>query len=100
MAQNNNLHYVHMPNLAPGVQFPAGEVNILLQTSLVGAINAPRPDRRKVSEHKMSLGFTNNPVSHAEYLAWRQIIKDQMSARNFAISTLFLTPNSSQLWRL
>jgi hypothetical protein len=81
-----------MPNLAPGVQLPAGQVNILPQTSLVGAINAQRPDRRKVSEHKTSLGFTNNPVSHAEYLAWRQIIKDQMSARNFANLNTF--PNA------
>ena len=51
------LQYTHVPN-AENPIVPVGHVNQVLPNSLVVNVDAKRPDRRKLSKHKVSMGFT------------------------------------------
>src|SRR5437588_4301262 len=89
MAQNIiNLQYTHVPNAGNAI-VPAGYVNQLPSNSLVGNADAKRPDHRKLSEHKMSIGFTLTVQGKDLCRQWRKAVKDQLLARNFTtLSTL------------
>ena len=91
MAQNIiNLEYTHVPNAGNAI-VQAGHVNQLPPNSLVGNIDAKRPDRRKLSEHKVSMGFTLTVQGKDLYKQWRKAVKDQLLARNFTTLGTFVT---------
>ena len=86
MAQNiNNVQYALMP--AGGAQQPppAGQTYHLPGNTLVGEYSARRMDHRKISDHKLTLGVPPHAKGHppAEYLTWRDAVKDQMLARGY-----------------
>src|SRR5437868_57045 len=99
MAQNIiNLQYTHVPNTGNAI-VPVGHVNQLLPNSLVGNVDAKRPDRRKLSEHKVFMGFTLTVQGKDLYRQWRKAVKDELLARNLPLSVLCPTTISSRLWR-
>ena len=89
MAQNiiNNVQYIHMQN--PGAQqAPQGLTYQLVPNSLPWDISAkrknPEAGKRKINTQKAFLGITDDDASEALYAHWREIVKDQMIARNYA----------------
>src|SRR5437879_4159394 len=83
MAQNIiNLEYTHVPNAGNAI-VPAGHVNQLPPNSLGGNVDVKRPDHRKLSEHKVSMGFTLTVQGKDLYRQLRKAVKNQLLARNF-----------------
>ena len=88
MAQNINIvQYIHIQN--PGAQqAPQGQTYQLPPNSLAGVISAkrknPEAGKRKIKKHKTFLGITDNDAGEALYGNWRDAVKDQMLARNYA----------------
>jgi len=64
---------------------PAGQTYHLPGNTLVGEYSARRMDHRKISDHKLTLGVPPHAKGHppAEYLTWRDAVKDQMLARGY-----------------
>ena len=84
MAHNiNHVQYVYMQN--PGMQqAPAGQTYQLPPNSLAGVISAARPNTGgfSITHFKRSVG--HSLVNAApQYTAWRNLVKDQLLARNF-----------------
>src|SRR5205807_2853461 len=91
MGQNIiNLQYTHVPNAGNAI-VPAGHVNQLPPNSLMGNVDAKQPDRRKLSEHKVSMYFTLTIQGKDLYRQWRKAVKDQLLARN--LTTLGTLPD-------
>ena len=86
MAQNNIIVvYAHMP--AGGAQQvpPAGQTYHLLPFTLVGEFSHRRPDCRNISDYKLTMGIPHHPKNkpRAEYVSWRDAVKDQRLARGY-----------------
>jgi len=86
MAENiNNVQYSQMP--ARGMQHlpSTGQTYHLPGNTLVGEYSARPMDHRKISDHKLTLGVPPHAKGHplAEYLTWRDAVKDQMLARGY-----------------
>ena len=89
MAQNiiNNVQYIHMQN--PGAQqAPPGQTYQLPPNSLSGEISAksknPEAGKRKINTYKAFIGITDDDAGKALYAHWRETVKDQTLARNYA----------------
>ena len=81
------IQYVHIQN--PGAQqAPQGLTYQLPPNSLAGVIGAkrknPEAGKRKIKTHKAFIGITDNDAGEALYGDWRDTVKDQMLARNYA----------------
>ena len=85
MAQNlNNVQYVHMPN-AGNQPAPPGQTYQLPPNSFGVAINIRIPDHgKKISIHKTAIGIRHGNAGEDMYPRWRDVVKDQLVARNFA----------------
>ena len=85
MAQNlNNVQYVHIPN-AGNQQAPPGQTYQLPPNSFSVAINVRIPDHgKKISIHKTAIGIQHGNAGENMYARWRDVVKDQLVARNFA----------------
>ena len=88
MAQNINIvQYVHIQN--PGAQQARqGQTYQLPPNSLGGVISAkrqnPEAGKRKIKTHKAFIGITDNAAGEGLYGDWRDTVKDQMLAMNYA----------------
>jgi len=83
MAENiNSIQYVLMPPGGPQLA-PAGQTYQLPANSLIGEISFRRSDKRKITEHKRSMGIAVGLQGDAIYSAWRDAVKDQMLARSY-----------------
>ena len=83
MAQNNNMQYVFAQNprvLRPGQtdHFPPSPLQALI------GMHRPNPGGRKITNHKLILGLTENANERVLYTVWRNCVKDLMIARGFA----------------
>jgi len=86
MPQNiNNVQYALMPAGGAHEPPPAGQTYHLPGNSLVGEYSARRMNHRKISDHMLTLGVPPHAKGHppAEYLTWRDAVKDQMLARGY-----------------
>jgi len=83
MAQNINIiQYALMP--LSGLQLaPAGQSYQLPANSLIGEIAFRRSDKRKITEHKRSMGIVVGLQGDAIYGACRDAVMDQMLARGY-----------------
>ena len=86
MAQNNNnLQYVHMPNIkgkkAPNA--PAGQAYYLPAISFAPDFTNSIAGSRRINVYKTILTFTADHAGGELYKTWRATTKAQMSARNF-----------------
>jgi len=73
----------------PGAQqAPQGQTYQLPPSSLPGLISVkrrnPEAGKRKITTHKTFIGITNDVAGEALYAGWRDTVKDQMLARNYA----------------
>jgi hypothetical protein len=101
--KNSNLRYVHNPNstniqkgLSGQERQPSG-VYILPAISLTGQLNAQRPGGRRINQYKTSLNFgtaRDDPV----YKAWRNAVKDQLSARNYTDINSLPNGDFREIW--
>jgi len=83
MARNINIiQYALMPPGGPQL-VPAGQTYQLPANSLIGEISFRRWDKRKISEHKRSMGVAVGLQGDAIYSAWQNGVKDQMLARGY-----------------
>jgi len=83
MAQNINIiQYALMPPGRPQLA-PAGQTYQLPANSLIGEISFRRWDKRKITEHKRSMGIAVGLQGDAIYGAWREAVKDQMLVRGY-----------------
>ena len=88
MAQNINIvQYIHIQH--PGAQqAPQGQTYQLPPNSLAGIISAkgknPEAGKRMIKTHNAFMGITDNDAGEALYGDWRDTVKDQMLARNYA----------------
>ena len=98
MAQNINIiQYALMPPGGPQLAL-AGQTHQLPANSLIGEIWFRRSDKRKITEHKRSMGIAVGLQGDTIYGAWRDTVKDQMLARVIRrIFTTSLTQNSCKL---
>ena len=81
MGQNINIiQYELMPRGGPQLTL-AGQIYQLPANSLIGEISFRCSDKRKITEHKRSMGIVVGLQGDAIYGAWRDTIKDQMFAR-------------------
>ena len=98
MAQNNDIQYVHMPIRAKGHIAPEGHVYQLPAIALVGAITAARSGNQKIGLYKTWLSFNHDEPSRELYAIWRNTVKDQMLARNFANINTFPNDDFRQIF--
>jgi len=83
MAQNINIiQYALMPRGGPQLA-PAGQTYQRPANSRIGEISFRRSDKRKITEHKRSMGIAVGLQGDAIYGAWRDALKDQMLARGY-----------------
>ena len=89
MAQSiiNKVQYIHMED--PGAQeAPPGQTYQLPPNSLLGEISGKRKNseagKRKINMHKAFIGITDDDAGEALFAHWRETVKDQMLARNYA----------------
>jgi len=83
MAQNINIiQYALMPPGGPQLA-PAGQTYQLPANSLIGEISFRQSDKRKITEHKRSIGIAVGLQGDAIYSAWRDAVKNQMLARGY-----------------
>jgi len=86
MPQNiNNVQYARMPAERAQLPPPAGQRYHLPGNTLVGEYSARRMNHRQISDHKLTLGVPPHAEGHypAEYLTWRNAVKDQILARGY-----------------
>ena len=97
-AQNiNNVQYIHMPS-ARNQQAPPGQTYQLPPNSFSVAINVKIPDRgKRVNLHKVAMGIRHGQLGEAIYGQWREILKDQMVARNFTNLATFADVDFHQI---
>jgi len=83
MAQNINIiQYALMP--PGGLQLaPAGQTYQLPANSLIGEISFRGSDKRKITEHKRSIGIAVGLQADAIYGVWQDAVKAQMLARGY-----------------
>jgi len=83
MAQNINIiQYALMPPGGPQPA-PAGQTYQLPANSLIGEISFRRLDKRKITEHKRSMGIAVGLEGDTIYRAWRDAVKNQVLARGY-----------------
>jgi len=83
MAQNINIIlYALMPPGGPQLA-PACQTYQLPANSLIGEISFRRSDKRKITEHKRSMGIAVGFQCDAIYGAWLDAVKDQMLASGY-----------------
>jgi len=76
---HNNVEYVYMPN-AGNQQAPAGQTDHLPPVSLRGYISSRRPNYRKIVDHQLSIGISDDNHLYGDR---REAVKDEMLARGF-----------------
>ena len=81
------VQYIYIQN--PGAQQALqGQTYQLPPNSLAGVIGAKRKNsevgKRKIKTHKAFIGITDSNAGEALYGDWRDTVKDQMLARNYA----------------
>jgi len=66
-------------------QPPVGQTYHLPPFTLVGEYSHRRPDLQSISAHRLAMGVPHHPINKplAEYLWWRDAVKDQMLARGY-----------------
>jgi len=62
---------------------PPGQTYQFPANSLIGEITFRRSDKRKITEHKRSIGIGVGLQGDAIYCAWRDAVKDQMLPRGY-----------------
>jgi len=83
MAQNINIiQYALMPPGGPQLA-PGGQTYQLPANSLIGEISFQHSDKRKITQHKRSMGIAVGLQGDAIYSAWRDAVKDKMLARGY-----------------
>jgi len=86
MAQNiDNVQYAQMPTGGEQQPPPTGQTYHPPGNTLVRQYSARRMDHRKISDQQLTLGVPPHAKGHppAEYLTWRDAVKDQMLARGY-----------------
>jgi len=71
-----------MPPSGPRLA-PAGQAYLLPANSLIGEISFRPSDKRKITEHKRSMGIVVGLQGDAIYSAGRDAVKDQMLAKGY-----------------
>ena len=71
-----------MPHGGPQLA-PAGQTYQLPANSLIGEMIFRRSDKRKITEHKRSMGIAVGLQGDAIYGAWRDAVKDPTLARGY-----------------
>jgi len=82
MQNINIIQYALMPPGGPQLA-PAGQTYHLPANSLIGEISFRRLDKRKITEHKRSMGIAVGHQGDPIYGTWRDAVKDQMLARGY-----------------